>query len=72
MIFSSHKLNYKIARITVLKEENEELKTKYTQIHSKLMKIQLESELVFQFKKDSLYSLDKNPFKIIVSKKHDN
>lgn len=72
MILSSHSLNAKVSKLTKLKEDNDELYTHFAQIHSRLMKIQLESELVIEVYKDSLKSLEKHPFKIIVNKKHGN
>lgn len=72
MILSSHKLNSKVFLLANLKEETNELHTQFAQIHSKLMKIQLESELIKEIGNDSLKSLDKNPFKIIVNRKNDN
>ena len=71
MILSSHNLNNKVTQITKLKEETDELKTQYANVHSKLMKLRLESELVEQVLKDSLKSLEKNPTKIVV-KRYDN
>ncbi len=68
MVLSSHGLNNKVSRISKLKEETDELRTEYTEVHSKLMKLKLETELVEQVLKDSLKSLEKNPTKIVVKK----
>lgn len=72
VILSSHNLNHKVYMINQLKEEIDELNMEFTEIHSKLIKLQLESELASQVKNDCLKSLDKNPFKIIVNKQYDH
>lgn len=72
MIFSSYSLNYKIFKITSLKQETYELRTESAKINAELIKCELESEYINDLIKDSFTVLKKNPFKIVIKKKYDN
>ncbi|TWP29012.1 hypothetical protein ETU08_04745 [Apibacter muscae] len=65
-ITSSHLVDQKVVTISKLKEEAEEYKARYALVHSKLMKLKVESELEGMVLSDSLFALDKQPYKIIV------
>ncbi|WP_185861493.1 FtsL-like putative cell division protein [Blattabacterium cuenoti] len=67
-ITSSHIMDRKIRKITLLGEEIKELKSEYADLHSKCMKIQLAS---FIKKKlvNELKDLDSPPYELIIDKK---
>ncbi|MGM5630500.1 FtsL-like putative cell division protein [Apibacter raozihei] len=67
-ISSSHIVDEKVVEISSLKEKAEEYKARYALIHSKLMKLKVESELENMVIADSLFALDKQPYKILVPK----
>ncbi|MDR1876770.1 MAG: hypothetical protein LBQ84_04020 [Flavobacteriaceae bacterium] len=70
-ISSSHIVDEKVVEISELKEKAEEYKARYALIHSKLMKLKVESELEDMVIVDSLYALDKQPYKILVTRVED-
>ena len=70
-ISSSHIVDEKVVEISELKERSEEYKARYALIHNKLMKLKVESELGEIVSSDSLYPLDKQPYKILVPKVED-
>ncbi|MDR2122799.1 MAG: hypothetical protein LBP34_06700 [Flavobacteriaceae bacterium] len=70
-ISSSHIVDEKVVEISELKEKAEEYKARYVLIHNKLMKLKVESELEDMVIADSLYALDKQPYKILVPKVSD-
>lgn len=70
-ISSSHWVDEKVVEISNLKEKAEEYKARYALIHSKLMKLKVESELEDMVLADSLFALEKQPYKILVPKVKD-
>jgi len=65
-ISSSHRVDEKVVEISQLKREAEEYKAKYALIHSRLMRLKVESELENMVVRDSLFALEKQPYKILV------
>ncbi len=70
-ISSSHWVDEKVIKISDLKEQTEEYKARYALVHSKLMKLKVESELENMLLADSLFALEKQPYKILVPKVKD-
>ncbi len=70
-ISSSHLVDEKVVEISDLKEKAEEYKARYALIHSKLMKLKVESELENMVLADSLFALEKQPYKLLVPKVKD-
>ncbi|PQL90407.1 FtsL-like putative cell division protein [Apibacter adventoris] len=70
-ISSSHKVDEKVVKISELKEKAEEYKARFALVHSKLMKLKVESELENMVISDSLLALEKQPYKILVPKVKD-
>lgn len=66
MISSAHWIDTKVVRIEKDKEKLDEVKARYALIQSKLIQMQLESELANQMERDSLISLEEHPIKIVV------
>ena len=66
MITSAHLTDTKVVSIEKKKERLDELKARYALQQSKLLKLQLESELAIQMQSDSLESLEEHPIKIVV------
>lgn len=67
-ISSTHLVDKKVVEISDLKEEAEEYKARYAEVHSKLMRLKVESELENMVEEDSLFALEKQPYKILVPK----
>ncbi|MDR3272768.1 MAG: hypothetical protein LBT29_04745 [Flavobacteriaceae bacterium] len=67
-ISSSHRVDEKVVKISQLKAEAEKYKAKYALIDSKLMKLKVESELGEMVLRDSLFALEKQPYKILVTR----
>ncbi len=66
MITSAHQTDKKVVQIEKRKEKLDEVKAKYALMQSRLIQMQLESELALQVSQDSLVSLEDHPVKIIV------
>lgn len=70
-ISSSHSVDKKVVEISELKEKAEEYKARFALVHSKLMKLKVESELENMVISDSLFALEKQPYKILVPRVKD-
>ncbi len=66
MITSAHLMDNKVVTLEQQKEKLNEVKAKYALIQSRLIEMQLESELACQVEQDSLVALEDHPIKIIV------
>ncbi len=66
MITSAHFVDKTVVSLDQKREKLDEVKAKYALMQSKLIQMQLESELAVQVQADSLVSLEEHPIKILV------
>ena len=72
LISSATRMDKKAEEISDLKSETEDYKAKYALVHSRLMKLKVESELENMVVQDSLFALEKQPYKILVPRMSDD